>query len=85
MTTARREYEAIISQLRIRQAINSVPPNEAIVDLTPGDEVLVYREKTRMGWTLHFSLSRRVPISCTRGEGVRTIIPQKNVKTIHTI
>ena len=48
MTTARREYEAIVSQLRLRRAINSAPPNEAVFDLTPGDEVLVYREKK--GW-----------------------------------
>lgn len=48
MTTAIRKYEAIVSQLRLRRAFNSAPPNEAVYELTPGDEVLVYREK--QGW-----------------------------------
>lgn len=45
MTTARREYEAIVAQLRIRRALHTALPNEAAAELTPGDEVLVYREK----------------------------------------
>lgn len=48
MTTARREYEAIVSQLRIRRVMNTAGPNEAFIEINPGDEVLVYREKN--GW-----------------------------------
>lgn len=44
LSTARREYESIVAQLRICKALNSAPPNESIVELTPEDEVLVYRE-----------------------------------------
>lgn len=54
MTTARREYEAIVSQLRIRRALHSALPNEAAASLTPGDEVLVYREN--VGWKGPFNL-----------------------------
>lgn len=32
----------------MKRALNTAPPNEAVVDITPGDEVLVYREKK--GW-----------------------------------
>lgn len=48
MTTARREYEAIIAGLRAERAIHTSSPNEIVADITPGDEVLVYREKK--GW-----------------------------------
>ena len=48
MSTTRREYEAILAQLHIKRALHTAPPNESIIDLTPGDEVLVYREKK--GW-----------------------------------
>lgn len=48
MTTARREYEAIVSSLRVKRAINTSAPNEEVVDISPGNEVLVYREKK--GW-----------------------------------
>lgn len=48
MTTARREYEAIVSQLRIRRVMNTAGPNESFIEISPGDEVLVYREKH--GW-----------------------------------
>lgn len=48
MTTARREYESIVSQLRIRKALHTNLPNEQAQHLTPGTEVLVYREKR--GW-----------------------------------
>ena len=45
MTTAKREYEAIAAQLRIRRALHSAFPNDSTATLTPGDEALVYREK----------------------------------------
>ncbi len=48
MSNARREYESIVAQLRPRRALNSAPPNEAVAEHTPGDEVLVYRE--HKGW-----------------------------------
>lgn len=48
MTTARREYEALVLQRRIRHAKNTASLNEEVVKLTPGDELLVCREKS--GW-----------------------------------
>lgn len=48
MTAARREYEALVAALRTRRAMHTASPNEAALDVSPGDEVLVYREKT--GW-----------------------------------
>lgn len=48
MQIARREYESIVAKLRIRRALHSATPNETALDLTPGAEVLVYREKD--GW-----------------------------------
>lgn len=48
MTTARREYEAIVAGLRAKRAMNTATPNEIVADISPGDEVLVYREKK--GW-----------------------------------
>ena len=48
MNIARREYEAIVAQLRIKRALHTTPPNESTVNFTPRDEVLVYREKK--GW-----------------------------------
>lgn len=46
MQIARNEYESIVATLRVRRALNSATPNESSIDLTPGDEVLVHREKT---------------------------------------
>lgn len=46
MTAARREYEALVAALRIRRAMNTASLNEAALNVPPGDEVLVYREKT---------------------------------------
>lgn len=48
MSKARREYEAIVSQLRLRRATTYATLNEAVLDITPGNEVLVFREK--QGW-----------------------------------
>lgn len=48
MNTTRREHEAIVSILRIRRALHTATTNKTVQDLTPGDEVLVHREKT--GW-----------------------------------
>lgn len=48
MTIARREYESIVSSLLIRRALHAATPNETALNLTPGDEVLVYRENK--GW-----------------------------------
>lgn len=45
MTSARREYEAVVSSLRIRRAMNTAAPNEEVANITPGRDVLVYREK----------------------------------------
>lgn len=48
MTCARREYEALVAAFPVKFALNTAPPNEAVVNIHPGDEVLVYREKK--GW-----------------------------------
>lgn len=48
MTTARHEYENILSQLRLQCVVIFAPPNEAVFNLTRGDEVLVYRKKQRL-------------------------------------
>lgn len=45
MSSSRTEYESIVPQLRLRRATTSVPSNEAVFELAPGDEVLVEREK----------------------------------------
>lgn len=45
MQISRREYEPIVAKLRIRRALHSASPNKTAIDLTPGSEVLVYREK----------------------------------------
>lgn len=45
MNTARREHESIVAQLWVKRATYSAPPNQSIVDITPGDEYLVYWEK----------------------------------------
>lgn len=47
MTTARRAYKAIILVILVRPAMNSTTPNEFMHELTPGDEVLFYKEKKR--------------------------------------
>lgn len=57
MTPARRENEAIVAQLRIRRAINSLSPKKQVTDLTPGDEILVYREKK--GWDAPYTFLYR--------------------------
>lgn len=44
MTTPRREYETILSQLRLRNAIISAPLNETELYIPLGDGVHVYRE-----------------------------------------
>lgn len=43
VTTARHEYEGIVSQLRIGYALCSATPNESVIELTTGGEVQVYR------------------------------------------
>lgn len=48
MKTARRQYEEIVSQLRLRLAMTSAPTNEAVLEVTSVDEVLLHREK--QGW-----------------------------------
>ena len=45
---ARREYEAIVAELRIKRAVRAASPNERILDVLPGDAIDVYRE--RKGW-----------------------------------
>ena len=57
MSTARREYESIVAKLRIRRAINTAPPNESVIDVNPGDHILVYRENT--GWKGPFTFLYR--------------------------
>ena len=57
MSTARREYEAIVAQLRICRAMNTAPPKESVVNVNPGDEILVYRENT--GWEGPFTFLYR--------------------------
>lgn len=37
MTMARREHEAIVSQLRLRIAMTSAPPNEAVLYISSGN------------------------------------------------
>lgn len=49
MQISRNEYESIVTSLRLRHALHSATPNETVIDLTPGDEVLVYREKKLAG------------------------------------
>lgn len=44
-TTARCKYEAIVAGLRAKCAMSTVTPHEIVAHSTPGDEVLVYREK----------------------------------------
>lgn len=44
-TSARREYEAIVSQLCIRRGMSAASPNKTIVELTTVENVLVHREK----------------------------------------
>lgn len=48
MQIARREYELIITKLRIIRPPHSASPNEAALNFNPGAEVLLYREKE--GW-----------------------------------
>lgn len=45
MTTARREYEAIVSGLRESRAMNLNSPNKSVHELTIGDRVLLYTKK----------------------------------------
>lgn len=48
MTTARREYEAIVAGLQAKRAMNTAAPNKVVADIIPGNEVLVYCEMK--GW-----------------------------------
>lgn len=64
MTFAHRECKAMISQLRSRRAMTSACLKEAVIGLTPGGEVLMYREKKRMGRVLRFFVSRRTIFCC---------------------
>lgn len=57
ITTARRKYEWIIAGLRAKHAMNTSGPNKLVASITPGNEVLVYRENK--GWDgLHTFLYR---------------------------
>lgn len=42
MNTVRREYEAIVTQLCIRRAMNAAKKKEIVTEFTPGDEVMIY-------------------------------------------
>lgn len=57
MSSARREYEAIVSGLRVLRALHAAKPNEATQELTPWDEVLVYRENK--GWQVPYTFLYR--------------------------
>lgn len=48
MTTARRECEPIVSSLCVKQAVKTSPSNEEVANISPGDEIFVYREEK--GW-----------------------------------
>lgn len=45
MTSARHKYEAIVGALRVKHAQSTTLPNEAVIDIHPGNEVLVDRKK----------------------------------------
>lgn len=45
MSSARREYEAIVSQLRSRRVLASAPSNAFVLEVSPGDEVHDFQEK----------------------------------------
>lgn len=53
INTAIHEYEAIVAGLRVRRAMNTASSNESVHELTPGDEVLFYREKN--GWDVPYT------------------------------
>lgn len=44
MSIARREYESIVAQRRVRRALHTAPPNKTAFAPTPRDGCLVYRE-----------------------------------------
>lgn len=45
MIAARRKYEAFIASLQAKRAVNTSAPNELVVNITPGNGVLVNRKK----------------------------------------
>jgi len=75
MSTARREYESIVGQLRVKRALHTTLPNETVHTATPGDEVLAYREKN--GWEGPYTfLYRDGRLSVVLdNKGTRTSIP----------
>lgn len=44
-TTASCEHENFFAVLRLKRAMNTATPNKVVAEITPGDEVLVYREE----------------------------------------
>lgn len=46
MQSARKQYQSIVSTLRTRRVLHSTTPNEAFINFSPGEQVLVYRDKT---------------------------------------
>lgn len=63
-TTPQREYEVIVSSIRIRREINTSFPNEVVTELTPGDESWS-TEDTQDCMERNLLLSLRTPLCST--------------------
>lgn len=45
MAYAHRDYEATVTAIRVKHALHTAPPHEVVINIRPGNEVLVFRDK----------------------------------------
>lgn len=82
IASPRREYKGIVAPPRVKRTINHESSNEEIIELHPGDEVLVYRDKKRVGRPLYFLVLWRPSLYRARRERSRGRISIYNAQAI---